>query len=205
MKIIYKKDQVLKLENRKEYKFLYNDYELSNLFSTYKKNLEPLYPDRKISSMYLDTANFELYNNSKNTDTDKLKVRFRMYPTDNQIYFEIKRNSDKNKTKVKELTSYKSFNEIDFKLLEGKHLTPVLKVDYLRSYFTFKNTRITIDKNVSFQSTVNRSLVNKIINLDFNVVEFKLFNQDKDIEKNFLSNPIAFSKYDYGIKSIYKI
>ena len=79
-----------------------------------------------------------------------------------------------------------------------------MKVDYLRSYFTFKNTRITIDKNVSFQSTVNRSLVNKIINLDFNVVEFKLFNQDKDIEK-FLSNPIAFSKYDYGIKSIYKI
>ena len=101
MKIIYKKDQVLKLENRKEYKFLYNDYELTNLFSTYKKNLKPLYPDRKISSMYLDTANFELYNNSKNTDTDKLKVRFRMYPNDNQIYFEIKRNSDKNKTKVK--------------------------------------------------------------------------------------------------------
>ena len=40
---------------------------------------------------------------------------------------------------------------------------------------------------------------------DQNIVEYKLLNEDSDIEKYFLSNPIKFSKYDYGIQKIYNI
>lgn len=39
----------------------------------------------------------------------------------------------------------------------------------------------------------------------FNVVEYKILNNNIDIEKNFLRNPVSFSKYNYGLQKVYSL
>lgn len=193
------------METRKEYKFIYSNIQIHQIFSQFERELNILHPQRTIESIYFDTVDFELYKKSNFLDVDKFKVRYRKYPDSNNIYFEAKHNTKNGKFKEKKLTKLNSFDEIKYVWYKGYHLEKSLVVKYQRSYYSFRNLRITIDKNFSVTGTNNRLLHNFEHNTDKNIVEFKLLNEDSNIEKYFLSNPVKFSKYDYGIQKIYNI
>ena len=73
--------------SRKEYKFLLTEKEIYKLKIFYGELLVPLFPNRTIESLYMDTVNLEIYKLSKNTDVNKFKLRFRTYPkNDKKIY-----------------------------------------------------------------------------------------------------------------------
>ena len=83
---------------RKEFKFLIQNKELSNLYKFYGNSLDTLYSNRKIKSLYMDTEDFKIYQLSKLNDVEKFKYRFRTYPnTDSCIYKEIKLNTSSKK------------------------------------------------------------------------------------------------------------
>ena len=87
------KDLSLKLESRKEYKFLLTKKQIAELFNVFENKIETLYPKKIITSLYMDTVDFSIYNNSIFLDVNKFKVRYRTYSSDNSIYEEIKTNT----------------------------------------------------------------------------------------------------------------
>ena len=192
-------------EVRKEYKFLYSKQQLYLFLNSFDNSLKLLYPERVINSLYLDTSNYKYYFDAVKNDVNKTKLRFRQYGSENQIYFEKKINNSNGKFKEKEKVKIKSFNEVENILYEGNTLTPVLTVNYLRKYFLFKNVRITIDENINYISTKNRTLHHDEKSFDKIIVEFKLFDSNPDIESFFITNPIAFSKFINGMEVVYNL
>ena len=81
------------MESRKEYKFLLTKKQIAELFNVFENKIETLYPKRVITSLYMDTVDFSIYNNSIFLDVNKFKVRYRTYSSDNSIYEEIKTNT----------------------------------------------------------------------------------------------------------------
>src|SRR6056300_619603 len=98
------------IEKRKEYKFVLNNNETKNLLSIFGNNLNVLYPSRIITSLYFDTVDYRLYNDSKLFDTNKMKVRIRTYSNDKKFYKEIKFNDEFGKRKQVTEIKAKSFN-----------------------------------------------------------------------------------------------
>ena len=192
-------------EVRKEYKFVYSNSQLIKFFDFYNHNIEKIFPNRVVHSLYLDTMNFKLYYQSLDNDAEKEKLRYRMYNNSNSLYFEKKINSPLGKFKKKEKVDYKSFDEIDWLQYKGFIYTPMLQVSYERQYYSFKNARITVDQKLKFKSTKNRTLNVIEKKLSQNVVEFKLFDNNPDIESLFIDSPVAFSKFCEGTKLIYNL
>lgn len=191
---------------RKEFKFLIQNKELSNLYKFYGNSLDSLYSNRKIRSLYMDTEDFKIYQLSKLNDVGKFKYRFRTYPnTDSHIYKEIKLNTSLGKEKIVKKTNIRELNQIKYELYKDFYLRPSLYIEYERQYKKIDNKiRLTIDNKIKFTIPKNRSLLNYPVIKDFFVVEMKILNDEKiDINKYFFKNPIAFSKYDFGIETIY--
>lgn len=82
-------------------------------------------------------------------------------------------------------------------------LKPVTLIKYTREYYSFRNSRVTVDSSIKYYSTKNRSLLDKVINCNFIILEYKLLSEDKDIEKDLFGNPISFSKYNDSIEKLY--
>lgn len=154
----------------------------------------------------MDTIGFKLFNDSKLNDIDKFKVRYRQYNNKGPVYFEEKFNSAngrfKRTTKSKEITELSNINKLFYKNL---NLLPALKISYKRKYLIYKNTRVTIDKQLVFTSCRPRTESIYSFKSNFNIVEYKILTNDRDIEKNFFKNPISFSKYNYGLEQIYNL
>ena len=56
------------IEDRKEYKFKLDRRQLNNFFISNIKFIEPLYKERIITSLYMDTEDFYLYHLSNTND-----------------------------------------------------------------------------------------------------------------------------------------
>ena len=200
-------DQFFKMiEYRKELKLAFSDLELEDFKTFYNFELKKLFKTREITSWYFDTNNFKLYNDSFDTDVDKFKFRYRTYSNDNVLYKEIKENTQLGKYKQIEKTLFRDISEIKHVTHKGLMLSPCLKIVYTRNYYEYKNVRITIDNNIIFENTKNRSKHLSRFFLDKNIVEFKILNvKDTEIEKNIPLNTISFSKYSFGVKKIYNL
>ncbi len=191
---------------RKEYKFLFSRKEVLKFRKFYGDSLTNLYPNRTIKSMYMDTNDLRLYSLSKQTDVDKFKLRYRTYPnSDAKIYREVKSNKSTGKEKTSKVTSFTSFEEINFDVHKNYFLTPSLFIKYEREYFQLDSAaRLTIDSNLQFNLPKNVSLLDKYMSENLFIVELKILeNKNFDLTEYFLNSPVAFSKYDYGIERIY--
>ena len=175
------------IEKRKEYKFVLNNNETKNLLSIFGNDLNVLYPSRIITSLYFDTVDYRLYNDSKLFDTNKMKVRIRTYSNDKKFYKEIK------------------FNDL-FELNErGLTLIPTVYTSYERNYYNFNDLRVTVDSKILFSSHKIRTLSNTKVEFSKSIVEYKLGKNVSEIEKYFYLNPVAFSKYQTAVSKIYNV
>tara|TARA_X000000368_G_C23055286_1_gene723557 strand:- start:617 stop:1261 length:645 start_codon:yes stop_codon:yes gene_type:complete len=209
-----------KTEIRKEYKFIENEDSKADHLSHIRNNYKKLHPSRNIQSLYLDTINLKIYNDSLSNDVDKFKIRFRKYEKNKEIRKEIKINSSKGRYKLVESTIHNSLNEIDTYFYKGLALHPIVTISFHREYYFLGNVRVTIDTNL-------KSKLNKFFNLvepeyfsSKKIIEYKLndsFNEEKNnftektlidestsIEDKLFKSSESFSKYTYSISKLMK-
>jgi hypothetical protein len=195
-----------KINSRQEFKFLVSKKELMSIELFNKKHTKELYPEREILSLYMDTNNLELYKLSSLNDVEKFKVRYRTYPnTDLNIYQEVKTNTRFGKEKFVTKTDFSDLNHIALTYNRGYILYPTMFVGYKRKYLQLDNSvRLTIDSNINYFLPKFRSLDYSKIAIPHIVLEMKnLDNQKIDLTKYFFSNPVAFSKYNFGIEKLF--
>ena len=191
------------IEKRVEQKFL-RGINSSNLFMIKnKKYMKPLYPERKVYSLYFDTYDLKLFNDSQVKDYDKYKLRFRKYNNSENVTKEIKFTNETGKYKITIPTIYKNFTYIENFFYKGNLLKPSLKVEYIRNYFEYKGNRMTVDSEIKFSDPIIEEKSHKL----YDIVVYEIKILDKAASNFISSNPIfsaiKFSKYEEGIKKLY--
>jgi SPX domain protein involved in polyphosphate accumulation len=170
-----------------------------------KKNALNLYHPRIIESLYFDTYNLDIYNDSIEGLTPRKKIRVRNYPEDKEItrYLEIKNSSVEGRHKVRKIINqnlYQNYQKKGFFDLQYGLCFPKVYVRYKREYAQINDVRISIDTNLSYKNFENRFLSNdsRII------VELKTsFKKNLDeLIKDFPIQRIRFSKYSYAIECL---
>ena len=160
------------IENRKEYKFVLNNNETKNFLTIFGDKLNVLHQAEQLP-LYFDTVDYQLFNNSKLNDTNKMKVRIRTYNNDAKFYKEIKFNDGLERKMITDI-NISSFNDIK-ELNEGKlSLIPAVYTSYNREYYIFDDLRITVDSKIKFSSHKARSLSNSKVEFSKSIVEYKL-------------------------------
>ena len=174
------------------------------------------YPDRKISSIYLDTSNYDFARDNINGVSERKKIRFRWYNNDTKkIFFEEKNKKNflvwKNVKEIKLLNGEKKlikelkefFFSIKFKNNHNFNFKFILKTDYQRTYWISddKKFRATIDTEINASSLENFL---KPIYLPDTVLEFK-FSPEYESEFRYFFNSRSYQlrsqKYSKYIRS----
>lgn len=194
-----------KLEYRKEYKFVFNSLQAKNFINHLSNQLTNLYPQRKIKSLYFDTTDFLLFKNSEINDINKEKVRIRQYNNSGPFYQEVKFNYPNGKGKKVEKLAISNFNEVNKIKFKKLILYPAAYISYLRNYYLYNGSRLTIDYSIEFFSHDHRRIHPLNLKNKNTIFELKLEKNDSEIEKLFIHPPVAFSKYNTAIKTLYNI
>ena len=185
-----------------------------NLFKFYEwlniNSAKKIYPDRKVSSLYFDNQNLNMYYDSIEGLIPRKKIRIRAY--NNQLLTKENINIEKKITsaegRFKEISSVKNIDEkLKFGIFDQNYgvCKPIIKVSYERAYYSVLNYRVTLDKNIVYflQESFNESLRKK---KDENiVVEIKSQNtySINDIHDKFPFQRIRFSKYCRAIDLVF--
>ena len=185
-----------------------------NLFKFYDwlnfNSAKKIYPDRKISSLYFDNQNLNMYHDSLEGLIPRKKIRVRTY--NNQSFTNEDLNIEKKITsaegRFKESTSVKNIDEkLKFGILDQNYgiCKPIIKVCYNRAYYSVLNYRVTLDTNIIYflQESFHKSLRKK--NDENIVVEIKSQNtfSVNDIQDQFPFQRIRFSKYCRAIELVF--
>ena len=192
-------------QKRYEIKFLINSKEKRELIN--KNQLEKLFPDRIVESVYFDTKDLQFFNLSEEGITPRFKIRIRGYNNKKPDNLEIKTTNNYHREKVTiknfifdNYELHKKLKKIGIKQTVQKKI----RVKYLRSYYKLKNIgRITLDRNIEFLSPEESFHNSKKIKQ--NILEVKV--QRENIDKNFIEKiinlkEIRFSKYCIGINCL---
>ncbi len=174
------------------------------------------FPRRKISSIYLDTINFDHVKDNINGVSERKKIRLRWYDNNKtKIYFEEKNKRNflvwKN---IKEIElSYDAENFIkklkgyffskSFNFTKNFNYQFVLKVSYNREYWVSadKNIRATVDTNINTSLLKNSSTT---VNLSDTILEFKFHPDNEKYFRNFLNKKnykLRSQKYSKYVRS----
>ena len=205
-------------ENRVEKKFVLGKYQedflkkilITNGFTKY-------FVPREISSIYLDTLNFDFAKDNINGVSKRKKIRFRWYNDDySKIYLEeknkqnffVKKNISKaidfvtKKDLVQNLKEYllnldKIHNNFNYQF--------ILKTNYLRSYWISndKKIRATIDTNLNTSPINNLS---RRLELNETILELKFSPSNENFFRNlFIQNNfnLRSKKYSKYLQSFY--
>ena len=187
----FRKEIKLKIVNSKIFEF--KNYLM-------EKNFFTQYPDRLVTSIYFDNDKFDMYKDSIEGSIPRKKIRIRSYDSNKKFYLEKKISSLENRFKIsktwedyEKLYKYGIFDH-SYGVCQKKII-----VSYLRSYYIFKDFRVTIDKNIEFGKFgkfKNRKLESS------NIVEVKCSTKisNEKIFKMFPFEQVRFSKYAIGVE-----
>ena len=204
-------------EQRVEFKYVINSKNLNRVIDHVSKNnyfFVKQYEDRKVNSLYFDSAKLSELNNTLDGSNLKKKFRYRFYDdiskkiegqwelkekiginTSKKIYKETINKSQLMENNFVEFTS--RFDAINFYL--RKYSFSNRLISYERKYFVSKkygnNFRLTLDSNISSAVNVNGVLRNNT-EKDYSILELKI---SKDTyNKNHLENFLPFSIVGYS-------
>ena len=204
-------------EQRVEFKYIINSKNLNRVIDHVSKNnyfFIKQYEDRKVNSLYFDSAKLSELNNTLDGSNMKKKFRYRFYDdiskkiegqwelkekiginTSKKIYKETINKSQLMENNFVDFTS--KFDAINFYL--RKYSFSNRLISYERKYFVSKkygnNFRLTLDSNISSAVNVNSVLRNNT-EKDYSILELKI---SKDTyNKNHLENFLPFSRVGYS-------
>ena len=200
-------------EKRIEKKFIFGKFKEDQLEKILlSSGFSRLYPSRYISSIYLDTLNFDFAKDNINGVSKRKKIRFRWYNQDlSNIFLEEKNKQNfqvikvinktinlKSKDKlIENLKEYffnlkRRYNNFNYKF--------ILKTNYLRSYWIShdKKIRATIDTKLNTSPISNLEYK---LDLNETILEFKFsYLYEKNFRNLFFYNNLnlrtkKYSKY----------
>ncbi len=205
-------------ENRVEKKFVLGKYKEDFLKKILILNgFTKYFIPRKISSIYLDTLNFDFAKDNINGVSRRKKIRFRWYNNDySKIYLEEKNKQNffvkKNISKAINFVSKKDlvYNLKEYflnlkKIHNNFNYQFVLQTNYLRSYWISndKKIRATIDTNIN-TSPINN--LNQRLELNETILELKFSPSNEKFFRNlFIQNDfnLRSKKYSKYLQSFY--
>ena len=203
-------------EQRVEFKYVINSKNLNRVIDHVSKNnyfFVKQYEDRKVNSLYFDSAKLSELNNTLDGSNLKKKFRYRFYDDISKKIegqWELKEKIGINTTKnIYKEPIYKKqlfgkivlftskFDTVNFYL--RKYSFSNRLISYERKYFVSKkygnNFRLTLDSNISSAVNVNGVLRNNT-EKDYSILELKI---SKDTyNKNHLENFLPFSRVGYS-------
>jgi len=192
---------------RKEIKFCLDKSKIQKFLEWIEnKGAKKMYQERFINSVYFDNNQFLMYQDSIEGVVPRKKIRLRSYNKKNDYLIEKKISSPEGRFKL----SKNFFNHKDIfqkGVMDNQYgiCKPKIIVSYVRNYFSFKNFRITLDKEIyysKFNNSLNSSI--KVKDQEF-VAEVKGIDLNQDFFDHyfpFISS--RFSKYCRGVDLIYK-
>ena len=192
---------------RYERKFLLDNFTINNLGDL--RNFLPInfnvhYQRRQINSIYFDTSNYRLFEESLNGMSNKIKIRIRYYGLLEKLMYpklEIKKKSGLMGEKYLFNLDSKILIENDFSLANVKInninfndmnfikiLEPKVIISYTRDYFisSCNRYRLTLDRNINFkyfgQNDIKTNFLNELYYC-FNktILELKYSRSDENI------------------------
>ena len=117
------------------------------------KGLKKLYDNRNINSVYFDNTNLSMFYESEEGTRPRHKIRIRNYNDLEDYVLEKKISSDEGRFKTTRKINKLKYNYFLKKgilsNIYGK-CSPLVVVNYTRSYYQLKNTRITYDFNIKY-------------------------------------------------------
>jgi|TARA_B110000438_G_scaffold298228_1_gene346055 hypothetical protein len=116
-----------------------------------------LYPKRKISSLYFDNHENNMYLDSEDGCLPRKKIRIRTYPenkNDSEYFSETKISSVEGRYKIVNKINKKNYINLQqkgfFDNIYGM-CYPKIRVSYFREYFSLFNQRITLDQDIQYK------------------------------------------------------
>ena len=174
---------------RREIKYNFQDFNLFHIkkFIILKYNLNKIYHDRYVNSIYFDTTNLKSANDNLTGLSMRKKFRIRWYNNDDFFRFEIKKKENKLSKKI--IFDQDCFvknrlfkSDKIHKFLKLNKLTEICFIRYLRSYYMYKDLRVTFDRNIIYKSLLNNPQ-NKIKKSYEKIIEIK-FNNFSQYSRN---------------------
>ena len=188
---------------RLEKKIKIHKSKLDNFYKWLINNdIKKLYPSRKITSLYYDNFDYQMFKDSIEGVLPRKKIRIRFYPDDPKTTFSLEKKISSNEGRYKKsiILKKKQYGEKIFDKNYG-YCQPSIEISYFRNYYFFKGLRITLDQNIS----VNRfGISSKKIFIDDVCLEIKAphkFPQDI-LDQLIHWEEIRYSKYCKGIEII---
>jgi len=168
-----------------------------------------LYPNRIINSIYFDTYDYSMYNDSIEGVLPRKKIRLRNYDSkfifNKNVRKEVKISSVEGRFKTSYIEKYpQKMMNMGFLDEDYGICNPVINIVYERAYYKVKNIRLTLDQKIIYRRIYNTQISNFSTFDNSNVVELK-FNSENLINsviKNFPFEISRFSKYCRGIEFI---
>ena len=188
----------------------------------YKKNIYRSYKDRFINSIYYDDENFTTAQDNLSGISNRRKYRIRWYDFEFKNFsyeIKIKKNNlgekvslktNQNEVDLNDLYSLSNSNlnnkknKFFLNNLNNFNLKPQLKVNYLRSYFTYEDKiRITFDQKINYCLTNKFTKEKNKIDDLMSVIEIKFMPENYNLALKLLNDsnfvPKRFSKYLRGL------
>lgn len=165
-----------------------------------KKEFKKIFPDRIVNSIYYDNNKFQSFYDSEEGVAPRKKIRLRNYDKSKNFFLEKKYTFQSNRGKQK---FPKLLSKVDLTINDNFYgnVRPVVKVSYLRSYYSYKSLRLTIDRNIKYSKYQS----NFYIKEPSIVAEVKCnLSEEDNFNLIFPFPQIRFSKYANAIKNIYK-
>ena len=207
----------VKLQNRKDTKYIFHENKLNKLLSDASQDYKILEINNNrqffYESIYFDSDDFLLYNQHHNEKRSRYKIRFREYKTTGEVYFEIKEKNNKNTTVKKRypVTSLKNtLDSFEKNLIKeiidiDKKLNDKLIIEFNR--ITLANNdlteRLTIDTNLTVKNHNNKKSFNNLVVTEVKQKKYNPKSKFMKILKNLKIYKMRFSKYCIGTVHIY--
>ncbi len=184
-----------------------NEYLLTNF------KFQEIYKQRKINSVYFDTHDLKFISDNLSGSSLRKKFRLRWYNNDQtNIFAEVKIKKNIANTKIRKKIPHDEISKINNDLYKSKillkyfsqeKLFPKIEISYLRNYFYYKGIIITVDKELTFTSILNKQNQKKI---NYNIIELKFpYNDLKKFNQINLKLPFRVSrnsKYVLGMSAL---
>jgi hypothetical protein len=193
---------------RSEEKIILNKQEVALLKAEFlKKKIKTLYPIREINSIYFDTDDLKLYQDSEEGTLPRKKIRIRNYPfsKNNLFFLETKISSVEGRYKISvNLNKNLKNNYLESGILDAQYgiLKKKILVNYKREYYFFNDVRFTLDYDIKYSTLTGAQFYFE----KFIIFEIKSsLNYDHQLIQNIISlTRYRFSKYNQAIKACIK-
>ena len=199
----------VKLMNRVDTKFVFNENKLVELLSSLKSHYDILDINNQrvhsYKSLYYDTIDYKFFRHHHNGRVNRNKVRFREYVGSGLSFLEIKTKNNKGKTnknriKVESITDVLSTSDKEYiDSVIGKKLELESKQWVCFDRFTLVDKdakeRLTIDTNIVFNNTTQNGSFENIVIAELKQDRLNNASKFKRLAKNMYISPSNLSKY----------